>query len=404
LPNPPVITSDPPGRLSSPRDLANQGALSALVAVSYLTTALRDAYLVKQANRFGSVDKAVLSAAIGSTVAASVGLALWLMYGIGKDLKKVVFLLLALFIASVALIPMSPYVGLALVSGCYLTIFQLGQAFAAHDGHVQAVGVASTLSSFATIAVWMKFGVGSPAAIAGGFATGGAVQSLAALVLGRKRWLDRKAISSANIGAGGLMSIIALSSLAQLGLLLARIPFVGSPKGELASASLAMVLVFSATAVLAAPTALLNLVGKRGLAVALLQKLSYVTAVGLFTFFLLVGKASVWVGDVGTQASMRTVSGHGMVFALAAPAVTHLYVRVRRSTLPSETPLLSGPLVAAALFQLGFFAVTRLYEFRPAFLGFGFVLSQWLAFFLDQRSIKARSPKSEAVRTAQQRV
>jgi hypothetical protein len=377
------------GPASDQSTLRAYGSLSVLVVASYFTTAIRDVYLVTLATTSPTVDQGVLSLSIGTAVAAALGLALLLLHSRGRSIRKFVFGLIAILATSIVASPLDPIWALAFLGGSAMALFHVAQVFAARENHLAKVGIASALSSLLTILVWLILGVKNPGAIVAGFSLGILLQCFVALVLGRKHWLSKITEPSSDLAKGEFGAILGIAIAAQMGWLLARIPYIGIGTGQLTSASFVLNLVLSVTIVIAAPTAILNLAGKGGIRETLLQKISSIFGILLFTIsasgFVITKLVTL---PKATLLIVEFTTAHGMVLALGTPAVTYLYMRVRKGVKDTRPTLKPATLVIGLLFQIVFIGFTWVTKVPPAFLGFGFVISQWVAMIHDKRSLQ----------------
>jgi hypothetical protein len=376
--------------------LRTHGSLSGLAVLSYFTTALRDVYLVAQANRSDVIDNAVLSVAVGATLAAVLGLTGLLLHSAGRSLGTPVRGLLVAAAGGIALLNAVPIVALAVIVASSATLFHVGQAFAADQGKLLHVSFFNTFSSFATIAVWVVNGTETTQSLGLGFAAGTFIQAGAALFYGRKHWL-RPSIQSRKTDQADVQAALSLALPAQLIWLLARVPYLGTAPGQLTSASLMLTLVFSITIALASPSVYLDIAGNRGIGKRLMSHLSYVAGAGLFVAS---GIAAVFAGQFpvsdALQQTIRMAGQHGLILTVVSPAITYLYIRVRQSDPISGTGLNRDVLYLSLAIQLATIGLTRIVEVPPALIGIGFVVSQWVAVVLDKRRASSIPASPEA--------
>jgi hypothetical protein len=374
--------------------LKTHGLLSALALLSYFTTALRDTFLVAKASDSDVIDRAVLAVAVGSTIAAVLGLAALLLYTGGKQLRGMVFGLLGLSFVGMAALTTVPIVGLALLVCCSLTLFHIGQAFAAKEQKFLAVSVVSMFSSLATISVWITIGVDSIPKLAMGFAAGTLVQAWTALGLGHRHWLNDQVLKPMATERTDVRAALSLALPAQAVWLLSRVPYAGSDAGQLATASLVLTLVFSTTVALASPTVYLDLAGRKSVGNRTMKHLSYLAGAILFAVSGLAAVLSTRIPlSLENQSTIATAGKHGLVLTLASPAVTYLYLRVRQSDPIQGIGLKKNVLYISLLIQLASIGATRLIKIEPALLGFGFVFSQWVAVAIDKHHSKPEVSK-----------
>jgi hypothetical protein len=361
--------------------------LSVLVAGAYLTTFLRDAFVVFHASESGLVDPAVLSMSAGSAAAAFVGLVLLLNYGSGVAIRIGPWISVAA-IVSVCMWAVLPFLGFAGLVASSLTLFHISQTRAAANGRLFFVTIGNLLSSGSSVLVWLAFGLDGVHFLLIGYLVGPVFQT------GIATWCGRNAPHPARQGLidpGSGRKIVALAGLAQLAPLLARFTFVGQPPGEVTMASLVLTLLLSATIVVAAPSATLRLADQAAPSSEAVVKLIWkLTSLGMG---LIVAALASDATDLFQIPDRLLHFLHHASFAVpGAPAVTYLYLRVRSRAERSSalTSILLGSLTVQVLFS---FVVRRL----PS--GFGiqilpFTISQILAMLLDMRSQNHRGRNS----------
>lgn len=366
-----------------PSRRAQHGLLSLLVAASYATTLLRDLFLVSQRSNKAATDTAILSMGTGAGVAAVIGIAVLLLRGAGRSTQ--IPALGAIGLTAIGAVTLWPNatIGLGVASGGLGLLFTVAQSVAAEKGRLAVASMSALLASLVTISVWTVHGTSTVRAIAIGYLAGALFQFCGAAIAGRSIWSAERDGTVKEPGDMGKAVILAF--LGQSSWLLARFAYHGSPDGQIANASLVLGVVVSGALVIGSPTVALNLAGRTGVATTTLVKNACLAAFALVAVGLLTKPTLHLVGlPAGIEQTGLALAPHAQVLGLSLPAVTYVFLRVRRSGTPSFGRM--SPWVPAIGLSLQFFLTVfgRRHSWSPPARGAGFVAGQYVTALLDR--------------------
>ena len=364
------------------------GGLSSLVVVAYLTTFLRDSFIVARSAGNSLIDPAVLALSTGSTIAAFFGLVLVLNYGSGSAIRYMHIVFSVVVVSAIAY-PVAPFVGFAGLVAASLVIFHISQTYAASNGKLLQVTIGNVVSSIFSIAVWLIFGLERVHPLLLGYLLGPAMQMVVAA------WCGRGAARAARVRSVDLPGwrIIVLAGVTQVAPFVARLAFVGQPTGEVTVASFVLTVVISVTVVVAAPTATLRLAGRASppmeSVVRLAWKFTGIAMCGIVVVLLLgsTERLSELLPDRFFQ-----LARHSFFVVPSMPAATYLYLRVRSR----GDELRNSAFVSIVSGSLALQVVLSLLALRlPAGRGLQwlpFTVTQHFAMVLDRRSQRSPNP------------
>ena len=392
MPGTPNVKSvDEVDRSTARREL---GGLSSLVFVAYLTTFLRDSFIVARSAGNSLVDPAVLALSTGSTIAAFFGLVLVLNYGSGSAIRYMHIVVSVVVVSAIAY-PVAPFAGFAGLVAASLVIFHISQTYAASSGKLLQVTIGNVVSSIFSIGIWLTFGLERVHSLLLGYLLGPVTQMCVAA------WCGRGAPRAGRVRSIDVpfWRIVVLAGVTQVAPFAARLAFVGQPTGEVAIASFVLTVVASMTVVLAAPTATLRLAGRPSPPMESVVRLAWkFTGVAMCGIVLVLFLGSTDRLSHFFPERFFHLTRHSFFVVPAMPAATYLYLRVRSRGDGSHNAMflsiVSGSLAVQVV--LSVLAVRlpagRGYQWLP------YTLTQHFAMVLDQRSRRSQKRESNSRR------
>lgn len=348
------------------------GGLSSLVLVAYLTTFLRDSFIVARSAGNSQIDPAVLALSTGSTIAAFFGLVLVLNYGSGSSIRYMRIVVIVVVVSAIAY-PMAPFVGFAGLIAASLVIFHISQTYAASMGKLLQVTIGNVVSSIFSIAIWLIFGLEEVHPLLLGYLLGPVTQMCVAA------WCGRGAARAARVRSVDVpfWRIVVLAGVTQVAPFVARLAFVGQPTGEVAVASFVLTVVTSVTVVLASPTATLRLAGRPSPPMGSVVRMAWnFTGIAMCCIFLVLFLGSTERLSEFLPDRFFQLARHSFFVVPSMPAATYLYLRVRSRSDESR----NSALLSIVTGSLGLQVVSSLLAVRlPAGQGL-----QWLPYTVTQ--------------------
>jgi len=148
----------------------------ALAATSYLTTFLRERFLLQHALGSSALDGAVLAYAAAAGIGNLCGISLGLIWIDGRRIPRWATPFVAYVALGAAVAIVAPVSGSIILLGSLVFAFEYGRQRAAYRSRQHVVLFAAVVAPGATIAWWYFVGVSSLPLIIGGYALGYVIQ------------------------------------------------------------------------------------------------------------------------------------------------------------------------------------------------------------------------------------
>lgn len=368
--------------------------LVALSAASYLTSFLRERFLLQQA--FGSLglDRAVGVYAIASVVGNLYAVGLGLAWIDGRRIPRWATAFAAYAAIGGVAAFLHPTVGGAIVLASLTSAYEYNRQRAVYRARQPIVFIAAVLAPAATIGVWQTHGVGSLPAIIAGYAAGYMVQGGAA-------WLAARGASPNPLAARTehvpIAWAAAWAGLTQLNGYLDRLLFLAVGRGWAGAGAFGLGLAQAAMLIVAGPLASEAVAGR-----ARNQPTRRFVAGGLFV--TIAGFAAIPVvlpvlvaGGAVHGAGYHQVRDLTLVYAASIPVAGYWSFRARALQTGSHMwrPM---AIVVTAMFVVHLVvSVIAALTNHPLWIGAGFVVSSAFGAALVSRDWR-RSASSPPVR------
>lgn len=232
--------------------------LPVLALASYLTSFLRERYLIQQALGLAALDQSVAAYAVASLAGNVYATALGLIWLDGRRIPRWATSFGTVAVVGLALTTISPTVGTCLILASLIAAFDFARQKSALRGRQPAVLLAATIAPAVSIIWWEVVGVDSLLRIVAGYAAGYVLQAGVSWLVAR-RTTPRERSDRAPVSVG---FPVAFALLAQANALLDRflLPFLAT--GWAGAGAFALNLASAAMLIIVAPLASEAVAGK----------------------------------------------------------------------------------------------------------------------------------------------